>query len=50
LPSVDHNTKIAENKTEENSVLIALTEIGCLDELSLEEDMLHNVSNMSSDR
>jgi hypothetical protein len=34
LPSVDGIAKITENKTEDNAVLIAQTEIGCLDDLS----------------
>jgi hypothetical protein len=47
LPSVDNIAKIAENETEENAVLIAQTEIGCLDDLSLEGDIPDDVSETS---
>jgi hypothetical protein len=33
LPSVDNIAEIAENETEENAILIAQTEISCLDDL-----------------
>jgi hypothetical protein len=35
LPSVDDIAKIAENKTEEIAILIAETEISCLDDMSI---------------
>jgi uncharacterized protein (UPF0147 family) len=47
LPSVDDIAEIAENETEENAVLIAQTEISCLDELSLEGDIPDDVSETS---
>jgi hypothetical protein len=43
LPSVDDIAKIAESETEENAVLIAQTEISCLDDLSLDGDILDDV-------
>jgi hypothetical protein len=47
LPSVDDIAEIAENETEENAVLIAQTDISCLDELSLEGDIPDDVSETS---
>jgi hypothetical protein len=46
LPSVDNIAEIAENETEENAILIAQTEISCLDDLSIEGDIPEDVSNM----
>ena len=46
LPSVvDDIAEIAENETGENAVLIAQTEIDCLDDLSLEGDIPDDVSD-----
>jgi hypothetical protein len=45
LPSVDNIAKIAENETEENAILIIQTEISCLDNLSIEGDILEDVTN-----
>ena len=45
MPSVDDIAEIAENETEENAVLIAQTEIDCLDDLSLEGDIPDDVSD-----
>ncbi len=45
MPSVDDIAEIAENETEENAVLIAQTEIDCIDDLSLERDIPDDVSN-----
>jgi hypothetical protein len=44
LPSVDGIAEIAENKTEENAILIAQTEISCLDDLSIEGDIPGDIS------
>ena len=46
LPSVDDIAEIAENETEENAILIARTEISCLDDLSLEGDIPEDVSDI----
>jgi hypothetical protein len=45
LPSVDNNAKIAENETEENVILIAQTEISCLDDLSIKGDIPEDISD-----
>jgi hypothetical protein len=45
LPSVDDIAEIAENETEENAILIAQTEISCLDDLSIEGDIPEDVSD-----
>jgi hypothetical protein len=46
LPStVDDIAEIAENKTEENTILIAQTEISCLDDLSIEGDIPEDISD-----
>jgi hypothetical protein len=45
LPSVDNIAEIAENETEENAILIAQTEISCLDDLSIEGDIPADVSD-----
>jgi hypothetical protein len=45
LPSVDNMANIAENKTEENAILIAKTEICCLEDLSIKGDILDNISD-----
>jgi TusA-related sulfurtransferase len=44
LSSVDDIAEIAENETEENAVLIAQTEISCLNNLSI-GDIPEDVSN-----
>jgi hypothetical protein len=46
LPSVDNIAEIAENETEENAILIAKTEISCLDDLSIKGDIPEDVSDM----
>jgi hypothetical protein len=46
IPCLNRHRQVAENETEENAVLIAQTEVGCLDELSLEGDIPDDVSNM----
>jgi hypothetical protein len=45
LPSVDDIAAIAENDSDENAILIARTEIDCLDDLSLEGDIPDDVSD-----
>jgi hypothetical protein len=45
LPSVDDVAEIAENETEENAILIAQTEISCLDDLSIKGDIQEDVSD-----
>jgi hypothetical protein len=45
LPSIDDIAQIAENETEENAILIAQTEISCLDDLSIEGDIPEDISN-----
>jgi hypothetical protein len=45
LPSVDGIAEIAENETEENAILIAQTEISCLDNLSIEGNIPEDISN-----
>jgi hypothetical protein len=45
LPSVDDIAEIAENETEENAILIAQTEISCLDDLSIEGDIPEDISD-----
>jgi hypothetical protein len=45
LPSVDDIGEIAENETEENAILIAQTEISCLDDLSIEGDIPEDISD-----
>ncbi len=50
MPSVDDIAGIAENETEENAVLIAQTEIGCLDDLSLQGDIPDDVSEKEDDK
>jgi hypothetical protein len=45
LPYVDDIAEIAENKTEENAILIAQTEISCLDDLSIKGDIPEDVSD-----
>jgi hypothetical protein len=47
LPSAEVITKIVEKETEEYAVLIAQTEISCLDDLSLEGDIPDDISKMS---
>jgi hypothetical protein len=42
LFSVDDITVIAKNESEENAIIFALTEIACLDNLSLEGDIPHD--------
>jgi hypothetical protein len=37
--------QIAENETEENAILIAQTEISCLDDLSIEGDIPEDISD-----
>ena len=44
LPSVDDIADITENETEENAILIAQTEISCLDDLSIKGDIPEDVS------
>jgi hypothetical protein len=46
LPSVDDIAEIAEKKTEENAILIAQTEISCLDDLSIKGDIPEDISKM----
>jgi uncharacterized protein (UPF0147 family) len=46
LPSVDDIAEIVENETEENAILIAQTEISCLDDLSIEGDIPEDVSDI----
>jgi hypothetical protein len=48
LPSVDDIAEIAENETEENAILIAQTEINCLDDLSIQGDIAEDVSDMEN--
>jgi hypothetical protein len=43
LPSVDDIAEIAKNETEENAILIAQTEISCLDDLSIEGDIPEDI-------
>jgi hypothetical protein len=45
LPSVDDIAAIAENDSDENAILIAQTEIACLDNLYLEGDIPDNISD-----
>jgi uncharacterized protein (UPF0147 family) len=45
LRSVDDITEIAENETEENAILIAQTEISCLEDLSIEGDIPEDISD-----
>jgi hypothetical protein len=45
LPSVDDIAEIAENETGENAILIAQTEISCLDDLCIEGDIPEDVSD-----
>jgi hypothetical protein len=45
LPSVGDIIEIAENKTEENAVVIAQTEIDFLDDLSIEGDITDDASD-----
>ncbi len=45
VPSVDDIARIAENVSEENAIFIAKTEIGYLDELSLDGDIPEDVSD-----
>jgi hypothetical protein len=45
LPSVDNIAEIAENETEENAILIAQTEISCLDDLSMKGDIPEDISD-----
>jgi hypothetical protein len=45
LPSVDDIAEIAENEIEENAILIAQTEISCLDDLSIEGDIPDDISD-----
>jgi hypothetical protein len=45
LPSVDDIAEIAENETEENAILIAQTEISCLDDRSIEGDIPEDISD-----
>jgi hypothetical protein len=45
LPSVDDIAEIAKKETEENAILIAQTEISCLDDLSIEGDIPEDISN-----
>jgi hypothetical protein len=45
LPSVDGIAEIAENETEENAILIAQTEISCLDDVSIEGDIPEDISD-----
>jgi hypothetical protein len=45
LPSVDDIAEMAENETEENPILVAQTEISCLDDLSIGGDVPDDVSD-----
>jgi hypothetical protein len=45
ISSIDDIAKIAESLTEENAILIAQTEINCLDNLSLKGDIPEDISN-----
>jgi hypothetical protein len=49
LPSVDDIAEMAENETKENAILIAQTEISCLDDLSIrrhtEGNLRHGTRN-----
>jgi hypothetical protein len=45
LPSVDDIAEIAENETEENAILIAQTEISCLDDLAIKGDIPEDISD-----
>jgi hypothetical protein len=45
LPSVDDIATIAELETHEDGIMMARDEIACLNDMSLEGDILDDVSN-----